>query len=42
MAHRYAQDRLGHADVALTMNTFTHVLPEARAEVAKRIEEASV
>jgi integrase len=37
---RYAQDRLGHADVSLTMNTYTHVLPDARAEVARKIEEA--
>jgi integrase len=37
---RYAQDRLGHADVSLTMNTYTHILPDTRAEVARRIEEA--
>jgi len=24
----------------VTLNTYTHVLPEARAEVAKKIEEA--
>ncbi len=39
---RYAQDRLGHADVSLTMNTYTHVLPDARAEVATKIEEVIV
>lgn len=33
-----ARDRLGHADVCVTMNTYTHVLPEVRAEVAKKIE----
>ena len=38
----YAQDRLGHADISLTMNTYTHILPEARADVAKKIEEAIV
>ena len=39
---RYAQDRLGHADVSLTMNSYTHVLPDARAEVARKIEKAIV
>jgi integrase len=37
---KYAQDRLGHADISVTLNTYTHVLPEARAEVARKIEEA--
>jgi integrase len=35
---KYAQDRLGHRDFALTMNVYSHVLPEARAEVARKIE----
>lgn len=35
---KYAQDRLGHADISVTLNTYTHVLPEARASVAKKIE----
>ena len=33
-------DRLGHADIAVTLNTYTHVLPDKRVEVAKKIEEA--
>jgi len=33
------QDRLGHADISVTLNTYTHVLPHAQAEVAKKIEE---
>jgi integrase len=37
---KYAQDRLGHADISVTLNTYTHVLPEARAEVARKIEGA--
>ena len=37
-----AQDHLGHADISVTLNTYTHVLPNARAEVAKKIEEAIV
>jgi integrase len=36
----YAHHRLGHADISVTLNTYTHVLPEARAEVARKIEEA--
>jgi len=37
-----AQDRLGHADNSVTLNTYTHVLPDARAEVARKIEEVIV
>ena len=37
---KYAQDRLGHADISVTLNTYTHVLSDGRAEVARRIEEA--
>jgi integrase len=37
---KHAQDRLGHADISVTLNTYTHVLPEVRAEVARKIEEA--
>jgi hypothetical protein len=36
---KYAQDRLGHADISVTMDTYTHVLPDKRAEAAKKIEE---
>jgi integrase len=39
---KYAQDRLGHADISVTLNTYTHVLPDKRVEVAKKIEEAIV
>jgi hypothetical protein len=31
-----------YADVSLTMNTYTHILPDAWEEVAKKIEEAIV
>jgi integrase len=37
---KYAQDRLGHADISVTLNTYTHVLPEARTKVARKFEEA--
>jgi integrase len=33
---------LGHVDISVTLNTYTHVLPGKRAEVAKKIEEAIV
>jgi integrase len=33
---------LGHTDISATLNTYTHVLTEARVEVAKKIEEAIV
>jgi hypothetical protein len=33
---------LGHIYIAVTLNTYTHVLPDKRAEVAKKIEEAIV
>src|SRR5215216_2311639 len=36
------QDRLGHADISVTLNTYTHVLPDARAEVARKIEEVII
>lgn len=39
---KYAQDRLDHVDISVTLNTYTHVLPDKRAEVAKKIEEAIV
>lgn len=37
---KYAQDRLGHSDISVTLNTYTHVLPDVRAEVARKIEGA--
>jgi integrase len=36
------QDRLGHADISVTSNTYTHVLSDARAEVARKIEEVII
>ena len=33
-------DRLGHADISVTLNTYTRVLADKRAELAKKIEEA--
>jgi integrase len=31
---------LGHAGISVTLNTYTHVVPDTPAEVAKKIEEA--
>ncbi len=30
-------DILGHSQIALTMNTYTHVLPELKREAAQRM-----
>jgi integrase len=30
---------LGHADIPVTLNTYTHVLTDKREEVAKKVEE---
>jgi integrase len=32
-------ERLGHADVALTLNVYSHVLPGMQEEAARRIDE---
>jgi integrase len=31
-------DILGHSQIALTMNTYTHVLPELQRDAADRME----
>jgi len=35
---RVVMDVLGHSQIALTMNTYTHVLPQLRREAADRME----
>ena len=35
---RVVQQRLGHSDVQITLNTYTHVLPEMDAEAAEKID----
>jgi hypothetical protein len=30
---------LGHTDISVTLNTYTHVLPDKRAEVAKEVQK---
>lgn len=34
---RVVSGRLGHATVAITLNIYSHVLPQADAEAAERI-----
>lgn len=29
---------LGHSQIAITMNTYTHVIPELRKDAAERME----
>ncbi len=35
---RYVMDLLGHSDISLTMNTYSHVLPTAQREVAAKMD----
>ncbi len=36
---RVVMEVLGHSQIALTMNTYTHVIPELRRDAAQRMEE---
>lgn len=35
---KVTQERLGHADIAMTVNTYSHVLPNMQKEAAEAIE----
>ena len=35
---RVVQQRLGHSDVNITLNTYTHVLPEMDIEAAEKLD----
>jgi integrase len=37
---RVVMEILGHSQIALTMNTYTHVLPELKRDAARRMDEA--
>jgi integrase len=37
---KIAQERLGHATVAITLDLYSHLLPGMQAEVASRVDEA--
>jgi integrase len=32
-------DVLGHSDIGMTMNTYSHVIPELRREAADRMDD---
>jgi len=36
---KIVQERLGHADISLTLNTYSHVLPSMQEEVAEKMDE---
>ncbi|MBO5109944.1 MAG: tyrosine-type recombinase/integrase [Clostridia bacterium] len=35
---RVVQQRLGHSDVNITLNTYTHVLPEMDVDAAEKLD----
>jgi len=37
---KIAQERLGHATVAITLDLYSHVLPGMQADAASRVDEA--
>lgn len=36
---KVVQERLGHSDISLTLNTYSHVMPGMQEEAAKRMDE---
>lgn len=36
---RVVMDVLGHSQIGLTMNTYSHVIPDLRRDAARRLEE---
>jgi integrase len=36
---KVVQERLGHSDISLTLNTYTHVLPSMQEEAAEKMDE---
>ncbi len=39
---KIVQERLGHADISLTLNTYSHVLPSMQEEAAEKMDEILV
>lgn len=37
---KYVQELLGHANVAITLDTYSHVLPDMQEKAARALEEA--
>lgn len=35
---RVVMEQLGHSDIRLTMNTYTHVIPELQVEAAAKVD----
>ena len=36
---KVVQERLGHSDISLTLNTYSHVLPSMQDEAAEKMDE---
>lgn len=36
---KVVQERLGHSDIALTLNTYSHVLPDIQEEAAEKLDQ---
>jgi len=36
---KIVSERLGHSTIALTMNTYSHVMPTMQEEAARKIDE---
>ena len=36
---KIVQERLGHSDISMTLNTYSHVLPVMQDEVAEKLDE---
>jgi hypothetical protein len=36
---KIVQERLGHSDISMTLNTYPHVLPGIQDEVAEKLDE---
>jgi integrase len=39
---KIVQERLGHADISMTLNTYSHVLPSMQEEAAEKLDEILV
>ena len=36
---KVVQERLGHSNIGITLNTYSHVLPSLQEDVADRLDE---
>ena len=36
---KIVQERLGHSDISMTLNTYSHVLPSMQEEAAEKLDE---